>query len=365
MSVLSLAVARRFGAFALDVAHEFALDEVTALFGPSGAGKSLLLRIVAGLDATAEGRVSFGGETWQDSKTGGFVPAHRRGVGYVFQDARLFSHLGVAGNLRYAERRSRGEGGHVQFDDVVEALDLGPLLARDVDSLSGGERQRVAVGRTLLSRPRLLLMDEPLAALDLRRKAEALPYLERLPSAFGVPIIYVTHAVEEVVQLARRIVLLSEGRVVASGPVAEILERIDLQSLTGRFEAGVLLNARVVGHDPGFALTTMEVAGQHIVLPLLDLPLGDEARLRVRARDVALATRRPEAISIRNVLQGRVGEIASEAGRAFAEVLIDLDGAHLRARVTRQSVAELGLTPGAPVFALVKSISFDRRALAP
>lgn len=363
--MLSLAVARRLGGFALEVAHDFPLDDVTALFGPSGAGKSLLLRIMAGLDGAARGRVTFGAETWQDSVNGDFVPAHRRGVGYVFQDARLFPHLTVAGNLHYAERRSRGEDGHVGLDDVVGALDLGPLLERDVDSLSGGERQRVAVGRTLLSRPRLLLMDEPLAALDLRRKAEALPYLERLPSAFGVPIIYVTHAVEEVVQLARRMVLLSEGRIVASGPVAEVLERIDLQPLTGRFEAGVLLSARVAGHDPEFALTTLEVAGQALVLPMLDLPLGSEARLRVRARDVALATRRPDAISIRNVLTGRVSEIASEAERAFAEVLVDLNGAHLRARVTRKSVAELGLAPGVPVFALVKSIAFDRRALAP
>lgn len=353
-----------FADFSLDVSHRTQLDGITALFGPSGCGKSTLLRIISGLERNARGRIRLGNETWQDDARGIFVPPHRRGVGYVFQDARLFPHLTVAGNLRYAEKRSRSADGKISFPDVVEALDLTPLMNRHPSALSGGERQRVAIGRTLLTRPRLLLMDEPLAALDVRRKGEILPYIERLPNAFDVPVFYVTHAIEEVARLARRMLALAGGRKVAEGPIADVLERLDLQPVTGRFEAGVLLTARVTGHDRQFHLTHIDHHGTDIVMPMAELDIGDEVRLRIRARDVVLATQRPEGISVRNILPGTVTEVAEEADTAFAEILVDIGGANVRARVTRSAVAELSLTFGKQVFVLIKSISFDRRAFS-
>jgi len=322
-----------------------------------------LLRAIAGLDREVGGRLCFAGHVWQDDARRIFVPPHKRGVGYVFQDARLFSHLSVAGNLRYAAHRARRESRAIEFDDVVDALDLAPLLDRQTMALSGGERQRVAIGRTLLARPQLLLMDEPLAALDLRRKAAILPYIERLPQTFGVPVLYVTHAIAEVAQVAQWMVLLSDGRASATGPVVELMERIDLYPMTGRFEAGVVLTARVTGHDAAYHLTDLDIGGQPLVMPALDLPVGGAVRLRIRARDVALATRKPDGISIRNVLSGTVAEVAEEADTAFAEVLVDLGGAHVRARLTRRSVAELSLTPGGPVYALIKSVAIDRRMI--
>ena len=352
--------------FTLDVDESFTLDGITALFGPSGGGKTTLLRIIAGLEGGATGTVAFDGETWADSASHRFLPAHRRPVGYVFQDARLFTHLNVAGNLRYAERRSRGAGGHIGFDGVVAALDLAPLLDRRVGGLSGGERQRVALGRTLLTRPRLLLLDEPLSALDIGRKADILPYLEEAPRRFGIPTIFVSHAIEEVSRLAGEIVVLSEGRVLTRGGAVEVLERLDLQVLTGHFEAGVLLDTRVIGHDPGFHLTRVDLDGQIITMPMVAaLEPGETVRLRVRARDVALATERPRGISIRNVVEGTVSELVSEPDTAFAEVFVAIGGQRLRARVTRQAVADLDLKTGAPVFGLIKSVSFDRRGLAP
>jgi molybdate transport system ATP-binding protein len=363
MTDLALDARIAFADFTLDVSHRFAMDGITALFGPSGGGKSTLLRIISGLEAGAEGRIAFGDETWLDTKAGIFMPAHRRGVGYVFQDARLFPHLSVEGNLRYAARRSTGVDKRIDLDGVTAALDLQPLLSRRPGTLSGGERQRVAIGRTLLTRPRLLLMDEPLANLDVQRRAEILPYIERLPGTFGMPVIYVTHAIDEVARLAQRMVVLAAGRTIADGPVTEVLERLDLQPATGRFEAGVVLAARIAGHDTRFRLTRLDHHGQPIDMPMVDLPVGTEIRLRVRARDVSLATVRPTGISVRNILSGVISQIEEEPDTAFAETLVDLGGAKLRARVTRAAVADLALAPGMPVFALVKSVALDRRAL--
>ncbi len=360
---LSVHVRVRYPGFELDFAHDFHLAGVTALFGPSGAGKSTILRILAGLESGAAGRVEFDGETWLDSDAGQAVPAHRRGVGFVFQDARLFSHLDVRGNLRFAFRRAQQGGNGTGFDDVVNALDLGPLLSRGTGALSGGERQRVAIGRALLTRPRLLLLDEPLAAMDAARKGEILPYIEGLPDEFGIPAIYVSHSVDEVARLADRMVVMAAGQVAAAGDAVEVLERPDLQHLTGHFEAGAVIDARVTGHDRDFRLTAVEFCGQPILMPMIDLPLGEVIRLRIRARDVALATRRPDAVSTRNVIEGVITRIVEEHETAFAEVFVDAGGELLRARITRKAAADLRLTSGAKVFALVKSVSFDRRAL--
>lgn len=362
--MLTLTVRLRLGELDLDVDEGLALEGVTALFGPSGGGKTTLLRIIAGLENRAGGKIGFDGETWADSRRGLFLPTHRRPVGFVFQDARLFSHLDVAGNLRFADRRSRGSDGAISFDSVLDALDLEPLLSRRVGGLSGGERQRVALGRTLLARPRLLLLDEPLSALDIGRKADILPYLEAAPRRYGVPTIFVSHSVEEVSQLANEVVVLADGRVQTRGPAAAVLERLDLQSITGRFEAGVLLETRVVGHDPAYHLTQVDLEGQILTMPMVSsLAAGDVVRLRVRARDVAIATVPPQGISIRNIVSGVIREIEAETDTAFAEVLIAVGDQRLRARITRQSVAELGLAADRPVYGLIKSVSFDRRVL--
>lgn len=355
---------RRGPGFSLDVRHDFPLDGVTALFGPSGCGKTTLLRVIAGLERSAHARISLANEVWQgDGRR--FVPAHRRGVGLVFQDARLFPHRSVLGNLRFAARRAHDGPGAIDLDGVIDALDLAPLLARRPGSLSGGERQRVAIGRTLLARPRLLLMDEPLAALDAARRGGVLATIARLPTVFGVPILYVTHSVDEVAQLADRMVVLSEGRVSMHGAVGDVLGRLDLVSASDAFEAGSLVEASVVGHDDRYHLTQLDVLGQRLVMPETDLAAGDRIRLRLRARDVALATVRPESVSIRNVLRGRVTRIRAVADSAYADVMVDIGGADLHARITRESVDALGLRSGTGVFALIKSIAVDRGLRAP
>ncbi len=359
MASLSLDLRLDYPGFELRVRHEGVIDGITALFGPSGSGKSTLLRCIAGLEPAVDGRLRFGDDVWLDGAPAKALPAHVRGVGFVFQDARLFPHLSVLGNLRYADKRSCDVIGatRIGFDDVVQALDLASLLQRRPASLSGGERQRVAIGRALLTRPRLLLLDEPMSALDAARKAEILPYLERLPAMFGVPALYVTHDIDEVARLATRMLILMRGQVIAAGPIQEILERADLQHVTGRFEAGVLLTTRVVRHDAEFCLTHLDLQGQSLVVPQASAEIGGAMRVRIRARDVALALRKPEASSIRNVLSGSVVEIVSDPATPHAEILVDIGGARLRSRVTRHAVAELGLTEGTSVFALVKSIA--------
>lgn len=352
------------GAFKLSAQFESPMDGTTALFGASGCGKTSLLRCIAGLNRVP-GQLRVGDEVWQDHERGIFKKPHQRNLGFVFQEASLFAHLSVRKNLLYGANRlartQRQESAR-QFEEIVGLLGIESLLPRATTDLSGGERQRVAVGRALLSQPRLLLMDEPLAALDRNARQEILPYLERLSSEFSLPILYVSHDLPEVARLADRIILMSSGSVVASGPLTTMLERLDLQPATGRFEASTIITARVVSQDDEFMLTTLDLNGQRLTIPAVDLVAGDELRLRVRARDVTLATRRPEGISIRNALNGKVLEIREEAQTAFAETLIDVNGGRIRARITRQAVADLGLTTGAPVVALVKSISFDRRA---
>lgn len=360
--VLWVDVSLKYPSFALDFAHEFKNPGITALFGPSGCGKSTLLRIIAGLEKGANGAVEFDDHIWQGMDA--LSPPHERGVGYVFQDARLFDHLSVGGNLRYAHRRARHLPGPDRWDDVIRALDLATLLHRRPATLSGGERQRVAIGRTLLARPRLLLMDEPLAALDVGRKADLIPYISRLPETFALPIIYVTHSIEEVSALADQMVAMTAGRLLAAGGVSETLARLDLTQISGRFEAGAILHATVSDHNAAFQLIEMQVAGQTLFMPGGPLPKGTGLRLRLRARDVSLAITKPLGISIRNILSGQISEIIAEPTTAFAEILVEIgDAQRLRARITRASVAELQLTVGMPVHALIKSVAFDHRAL--
>lgn len=362
MPVLTLNIELQLGDFHLRVDDSLPLDGVTALFGPSGSGKSTLLRIIAGLERRARGLVSYGPVTWQDAQQQ--MPVHRRHIGVVFQDGRLFTHLNVAGNLDFARRRAPRDRAGPDLDAVVRGLDLQPLLDRRVQSLSGGERQRVALGRSLLGRPCLLLLDEPMAGLDARRRGELLPYLESLPGQFGIPMVYVSHALDEVACLADRMIVLACGQVAAHGPATEIMERLDLPPLTGRTEAGVVLSGHIAEHDGRFALTHISVAGHRLTVPGLAGASGSAVRLRVRARDVAIAVNRPEQVSIRNVLPARVLDIQAGNASAFAEVLLDLQGAHLRARLTRASIHDLQLQEGMAVWALIKSIALDGQPLA-
>lgn len=349
--------------FALEAVFTGDVPGITALFGPSGAGKSTLLRVIAGLERQAGGHVEFDGTCWADSAKGLFVSPQTRGVGMVFQDARLFGHLNVAGNLRFAAKRSKGRAPGITLEAVVTALDLGPLLMRRTGDLSGGERQRVAIGRALLTRPRLMLMDEPLAALDIKRKAAILPYIARLPEAFGMPVLYVTHSIDEVTQIADRMIAMNAGRVVAAGPVSDTFARLDLGAGGSRFEAGVILEARVTQPQDAWQLMHVALEGQELVLPAADVPEGTQVHLRVRARDVLLALQRPEGLSAQNILKGRVSEVIEDAGTAFAEVFVAVGAQQLRARVTRAAVAQMGLSAGVPIFAVLKAISFDRRVL--
>ena len=380
---LEVDVRVEFDAFDLQVEQSIPATGVTAVFGPSGSGKTTLLRSLLGFEAGRRGRISLNGDVWLDSEAGVALPPHRRPVGCTFQDGRLFPHLDVAGNLRYADRRSRVGGGRrnpgrdagngrgradpdrgvVAFDDVVDALDLGPLLDRRPNTLSGGERQRAALGRALLSRPRLLLLDEPLSALDRRRKAEIMPYLLALHPRFGIPTLYVSHAVDEVALLADRVLVLAEGRVQAFGGTVEVLEQLDLAPLTERFQAAAVLEARVSAHDDEYRLTWLDLDGQRLSVPRIEhLAVGESARLLVRSRDVSLATERPSPTSIRNVLSGVLVSLQQDESTAFAEATVDLGSHRLRARITRASAAELGLAIGSPVFALLKSVSLDTRA---
>ncbi|GMU47694.1 MAG: ABC transporter [Porticoccaceae bacterium] len=365
---LEIALTLRYPGFALEVDETLELAGITAVMGASGSGKSTLLRALTGLEMPDRARIALDGALLADSQAGVDLPPHRRGIGYVFQDARLFTHRRVLGNLRFAQQRARPANGTpaAALDEVVAALDLAPLLARAVTGLSGGERQRVAIARALLANPRLLLLDEPLSALDLKRKAELLPYIRALPSRFGIPLIYVSHAVEEVAQLADEVLILSAGRVVARGEVHSVLERPEAEAVSGHFEAGALLDATVRASVDEFALTELDLSGQRLTLPRIDAAPGTPVRLRVRARDVAIALARVEGVSIRNQLQARVLRIDAESAGAYAEVLLELAGApvqRLRARITRESVASLGLAAGQPLWALVKSVSFDRREL--
>ena len=366
--------------FSLHVQQTLSGDGVTAVFGRSGSGKTTLLRCLAGFEQGA-GRIAFREHLWRDSANNIAVPAHRRAVGYMFQEPRLFSHLSVAGNLDYAERRAVKQRTKADSEEtivrarVIEAFGLSGLLERRPVQLSGGEAQRVALARTLLAQPELLLLDEPLAALDDAHKAELLPFLETLVREFDLPMLYVSHDVEEVSRLASQMLVMAAGRVEACGATHELFERLDIQEVTGRFESGVLVPARVLEHDTSWMLTTLSVAGQSLTLPLREsLTPGEEVRLRIRARDVALATQRPEGISIRNIIAGVVESVVAEPQQPFAEVIVSVSPdpdpdpdpdpnsvqARLRARITRASLDELGIVPGISIFALVKSVTFDR-----
>lgn len=358
----------RLGAFSLDAEIEAPAGAVTSVFGPSGSGKTTLLRAVSGL-LRLSGALRFGAETWQDDDEGVFRRPWRRPVGFVFQQPALFPHLSVAGNLRYAERRARPDRRRFSCREIVERLDLGALLDRPPAGLSGGEKQRAALGRSLLAGPEALLLDEPFSALDRASRARILPFLRSLAREEGMCLLYVSHDPAEVVRLADRLVLLSGGRVVESGPAATLFEQLDEEEAAAGGQSGATLSARVAASLASRRLVEVEVAGQPVFLPSFPGAApptpGEIVRLRIPAREVALATRRPEAISVRNILAGRVLRLRREGDSPLVEVTVLLDDAggddpktaRLRAQITADAADDLRLEPGTPIFALLRSVS--------
>ena len=356
--MIEVDVRRRRGSFQLHAEFSTGNGRLTALFGRSGAGKTTLINLLAGLDRPDEGRIVVDGVTLYDSISRTNLPPEQRRLGYVFQDGRLFPHMSVRRNLMFGHN---GAPDRQEIESVVRMLELDPLLGRRPKTLSGGEKQRVAIGRALLSRPRLLLMDEPLASLDAGHKAEILEYIERLRDESGVPIVYVSHASEEVVRLADTLVLLSEGKVAAVGPLESLMSRLDLRPLTGRYEAGAVVSAVVDAEQRDADLTQLSFAGGTLRVPKLDIGAGQELRLRLRARDVALALSPPSNLSILNVFPGVVQEIGEEDGPQV-DVLVDI-GCPIWARITQHARRQLDIKQGKPVYALIKAVSFDRRSL--
>ncbi|HUX64891.1 molybdenum ABC transporter ATP-binding protein [Sulfuricella sp.] len=344
-----------FSGFDLDVDLTLPGRGVTALFGPSGSGKTTLLRCLAGLELASNGYLEVNGEIWQDDSKDIYLPTHRRPLGYVFQEASLFPHLSVRRNLKYGMSRIADGARRVSLDSAIELLSIGHLLERMPDRLSGGERQRVSIARALAVSPRILLMDEPLAALDLARKQEILPYLERLHDELSIPVVYVSHSPDEVARLADYMVLMEGGKTVASGPIHEMLTRLDLPLAHGD-EAGVVIDTMVGEHDETYHLTRLDFAGGSISVARQPYTLGHRMRLRIHARDVSLALERHSDSSILNILPARVVEIADETP-AHVVVRLDAGGVPLLARITRKSSALLGLRPGMAVFAQVKSVA--------
>ncbi len=356
-AVLEADMVARFGAFRLN-ANFSAGPGLTAIFGPSGCGKTSLINVLAGLHKPERGCVAVDGRILFDSSRNINLPPHRRGLGYVFQDGRLFPHLSVGSNLTYGTRWVAKPERHQDFDRIVELLNLGPLLTRRPRKLSGGEKQRVAIGRALLASPRLLLMDEPLASLDVVQKAEILPFIERLRDELRLPIAFVSHSVEEVVRLADTLVILSEGNTVECGPIEEVMSRIDLPQVADLYEAGAAVRVMVDGHDDAFDLTRLSFAGGTLLVPRLELAAGARLRVRIRARDVALSLTRPGATSVLNVLDGRIAEIGKVSG-CLMDILVDV-GCPLIARITRKSFHDLELHRDQKVFAMVKAVAVDR-----
>lgn len=368
--MLSVSLAHQVGEFALSVRFETASGGATALFGPSGAGKSTILDAIAGLLRPGEGRIILDDRVLVDTHRRVFVPAERRRIGVVFQEGRLFPHLSVRENLLFGWRRCRGPKmpprvdpppqaiSPPTVDSVIALLGLEALLRRAPSTLSGGERQRVALGRALLMQPRLLLLDEPLSALDVARRAEILPYLERLRDDAQVPILLVSHAVEEVARLADRVIVLDHGRVQAQGAVQDVFSRLDLAPLTGMFEAGAVLQATVRSHNPRYGLSVLDLDGGYITVPLVTAPVGASVRLRIRSRDVMLAKRKPVDISANTILRATISGLAGDGPTALVQMTVGTQ--RLVARITQLSAERMALSPGQTVYAIIKAVTVDR-----
>ena len=341
-----------------DVAIDLRLPAqgVTVLFGASGSGKTSVLRCVAGLERAQSGVVRIGDETWQDDARGVFVPTWRRSLGYVFQESSLFAHLDVRGNVEFGLRRMRSQQGQQTLDEAINLLGIGDLLHRRPQQLSGGERQRVAIARAIATRPQLLLLDEPLASLDLARRREILPWLERLRDELSMPMLYVTHSADEVARLADQLVVLERGRITASGPVAQVMSSI-VNPVLDAEDTGALLTGQVAQLDAQWHLARVDFAGGSVWIRDTGLRPGQAVRIRILARDVSIASTEPRNSSIQNQLPCTIDSISADTHPSQALVRLRCGDSVLLARITRRAVEALALTESRPVWAQVKSVA--------
>lgn len=341
------------GDFTLDVNLNIPAHGITALFGTSGCGKTTLLRAIAGLDQHKNGCLKISDTTWQDENI--FIAPHQRSIGYVFQEANLFAHLNVQQNIEYGLKRTPENKQKISLDQVIHLLGLNHLLKRKPIHLSGGEKQRVAIARALAISPDLLLMDEPLAALDMEHKQDILPYIESLHSSLDIPIIYVSHSADEVARLADYLVLIDEGKIKAAGKICEMLTRLDLPLAHGA-DAETLIEASVAEHDDEFQLTYLDFSGGRFTVAHKDLEIGSKVRLRVIARDVSITLEHQTGTSILNIFPAVVDDISPE-GKSQMTVRLMVGGVPMLARVTRKSAAVLELEVGKCVFAQAKTVA--------
>jgi molybdate transport system ATP-binding protein len=353
-----------FPSFHLEVNTILPAQGITAVFGPSGSGKTTLLRCLAGLERSPTGTMVLGNEVWQDETQDIFVPLSQRPVGYVFQEPRLFPHLNIRSNLLYGWKRTPPETRKVSLDHVVQILDLEPLLARHPNRLSGGEQQRVAIGRALLTSPRLLLMDEPFSSLDIQRKKEILPFIQELDTEFHIPIIYVSHDLHEIVELAKTVVLLKDGSVVGSGPIEEVFSQLNLRHLIPENHLGALIDTTVTEQDEEFRLTILTFSGGHLHVPHQQQVIGERLRVQILAKDVSIISSPPSfQTSVLNLLEATVVEIGDiNADNPLVDIKLDI-GCPLLATITRKSLSILKLHPGQHVHAQIKAVALGHDAL--
>ena len=348
-----------FEGFKLEISQKLTLPGCTAILGPSGSGKTTLLRLIAGFQKPNKGCIRFGDLIWFDSENRIATSAHERNIGFIFQDGRLFPHLTVEKNLLYADKRNQNQIKSYGFGDIVEVFNLAPLLARHPNSLSGGERQRVALARTLITTPDLLLLDEPLSALDHVKKADILPYLDSLYEQFGAPVIYVTHNIEEIVSIAEQTMIINAGKIDAIGPTADVLNAYNFQSNLELSAPGAILTGVIKEHDENYLLTHVAIGDTMISLPInLQKQIGSIVRIHIDPRNVAIASTPPSSISIRNMVASKISDIATRHNSPFLEIELQAGGAILRAQITRAACDDLALKVGQPVYALIKTASF-------
>jgi len=352
----------RFPTFHLNADIDVPLSGLTAIFGPSGSGKTTLLRCLAGLERASTGFMQFGAHVWQDEKIGLCLPLYKRPVGYVFQEPRLFPHYDVRSNLLYGYKRVPPQERRIAVEQVVDILGIDHLLERRIHKLSGGEQQRVAIGRALLTSPELLLLDEPLASLDIQRKQELLPFIHRLHKHLHIPVLYVSHALTEILQLADRVILLKEGHVVGVGVLNEILTSLQFRGSFGSHRVGAVLDACVTSHDPRYGLTQLEFMGQSLFVPLQPSAVGQTVRVHILSNDVSLVVGRTNSpTSVLNILEATIVEVR-EINQSSVDVLLDI-GTPLVASITKRSLVTLGLKPGQQVFAHIKAVALNEELM--
>ena len=364
MSTLAAQLDVQYPQFNLQASLELPLTGVTAIFGPSGCGKTTLLRCISGLERSPSGVVQFGNTTWQNETQGIFLPVSRRSIGYVFQEPRLFPHLSVESNLRFGFKRIPRERQKLAFDHIVDILNLKHLLDRRPHRLSGGEQQRVAIGRALLTNPELLLMDEPMSSLDVNHKREILPFIQRLNTELHIPIMYVSHSLQEVLQLATTLIVLKQGQVTALGPISQVFSKVDSRGLVEESHIGAIIDTVVEEHELTYRLTKLSFSGRHLYVPQQEKIVGERLRVQILSRDVSIVTSRPAfQSSVLNILEATVKEIGKiDPEHPFVDIELDI-GCPLLATITRKSLATLNLHPGQPVYAQIKTVALSQDIL--